>query len=67
MPEMTLERLLEKRNTTNVSLFVAIDRITMSRHSIRRSKILPQQFNIQDYIDVCNFNSDCGDCYCNCN
>lgn len=62
---MTLESLLEKRNTINVSLFEVVDRITMSRHSIRRSKILPQQFNIQDYIDV--WNSDCGGCYCDCN
>ena len=61
MYEMTLERLLEKRNTTNVPLIVVADGIPMSKYSIQPNEILP----IQDYIDNCNCD-DCGACYCNC-
>lgn len=62
---MTLEKLLEKRNTTNVPLIIDVDGVSMSMHSIQRSEILPQHFVIQSYINNCNCN-DCGACYCAC-
>ena len=61
---MTLETILEKRNTANVPLTVVVDGISMSRNLIRQSDSLLQQFAMQDFYDNCDC-TDCGDCYCN--
>lgn len=57
---MTLERLLEKRNTTNVPLIAVSDEIPKSKDSVQLNEFLPKQ----NHIDNCD---DCGHCYCACN
>lgn len=65
---MTLERLLEKRNTTNSPLTVVVDGISVTSYPIQNSSTQSHKFSMHSHIngtDNCD-NCDCGNCYCAC-